>query len=78
MRSFVSVPAGVLEFPLARYVLLSGLASLLWCVAFAVGGHVLGSNWESMHHVFRYLDYVAIAAVAALGASVLVRVRRVR
>jgi membrane protein DedA with SNARE-associated domain len=76
VRSFVSVPAGVLEFPLARYLLLSGLASLVWCVAFASGGHALGSNWESMHHVFRYLDYIAIIAVLAPGTYVLVRVRR--
>src|SRR3954464_4083186 len=48
VRSFVSIPAGVLEFPLARYVLLSGVASLVWCVAFAFGGHALGSNWESL------------------------------
>src|SRR3954453_20493942 len=47
IRSFVSIPAGVLEYPLARYLLLSALASLLWCVAFAAGGHALGTNWES-------------------------------
>jgi membrane protein DedA with SNARE-associated domain len=35
VRSFVSIPAGVLEYPFARYAVLSGLASLVWCVAFA-------------------------------------------
>ena len=76
VRSFVSIPAGVLEFPLARYVLLSGLASLLWCFAFAMGGHALGSNWESLHHAFRYLDYAAVAAVLAAAVMVLRRVSR--
>ncbi|WP_037496985.1 DedA family protein [Solirubrobacter soli] len=76
IRSFVSIPAGVLEYPLARYVLLSALASLLWCVAFAAGGHALGSNWESLHHVFRYLDYAAVVAVLAGAALVLVRFRK--
>jgi membrane protein DedA with SNARE-associated domain len=76
VRSFVSIPAGVLEFPLARYVFLSGLASLIWCVAFAIVGHALGSNWDSLHHAFRYLDYAAIVAVVALAATVLVRNRR--
>lgn len=78
VRSFVSIPAGVLEFPLARYVLLSGLASLAWCVAFATGGHALGSNWESMHHAFRLFDYIAVAGVLTLGAYVVVRIRRAR
>jgi membrane protein DedA with SNARE-associated domain len=76
VRSFVSIPAGVLEFPFARFALLSGLASLVWCVAFAAGGHALGSNWESLHHTFRYLDYVAAAAILALAAFVVVRARR--
>ena len=78
VRSFVSIPAGVLEFPLPRYVVLTAVASVVWCVAFAVGGHALGSNWESVHHAFRYADYVAVAAVLALAAFVLVRLRRAR
>jgi membrane protein DedA with SNARE-associated domain len=73
VRSFVSIPAGVLEFPLGRYVLLSGVASFVWCAAFAVAGHALGSNWESAHQVFRYLDYVAIAGVVGLAAVLLRR-----
>jgi membrane protein DedA with SNARE-associated domain len=76
VRSFVSIPAGVLEYPLARYVVLSGMASLLWCLAFAVGGHALGTNWESVHHAFRYLDYAAVAAVLAGAGVVLVRFRK--
>jgi membrane protein DedA with SNARE-associated domain len=76
IRSFVSIPAGVLEYPLGRYVLLSGLASLVWCIAFATTGHALGSNWESVHHAFRYFDYVAVAAVLAGAALVFVRFRK--
>ena len=78
VRSFVSIPAGVLEFPFGRYVLLSGIASLVWCAAFGVAGHALGSNWESVHHAFRYLDYLAVAAVLAIAAFLLARVWRAR
>ena len=78
VRSFVSIPAGVLEFPLGRYVVLSALASLIWCVGFAVGGYALGSNWESVHHAFRYLDYAAVAAVLIAAVIVFARVRRTR
>jgi membrane protein DedA with SNARE-associated domain len=72
VRSFVSVPAGVLEFPFARYVPLTALAALIWCVAFAVAGHALGTHWESLDHAFRYADYVALGLVVAL-AAVLIR-----
>jgi membrane protein DedA with SNARE-associated domain len=76
VRSFVSIPAGVLEFPFGRYVTLSAAASLLWCAAFGIAGHALGSNWDAVHHAFRYADYVAVAAVAALAAALLLRRRR--
>ena len=63
VRSFVSIPAGVLEFPLARYTALTAAASLIWCVAFATAGHALGANWDSVHHAFRYVDAAAVALV---------------
>src|SRR3954447_20137905 len=75
VRSFVSIPSGVLEFPLGRYVVLSGIASLVWCVAFGVAGHALGSNWESVHRVFRYLDYVAVGAVLGVVVFLIARAR---
>ena len=76
VRSFVSIPAGVLEFPLWRYTLLTFGASLIWCVAFATAGHALGSNWDQVHHAFRYADYAAVAAIVALAALLLARNRR--
>jgi membrane protein DedA with SNARE-associated domain len=76
VRSFVSIPAGVLEFPLGRYTLLTLAASLVWCLAFATAGHALGSNWDQVHHAFRYADYAAVAAIVALAAAVLLRHRR--
>ena len=78
VRSFVSIPAGVLEFPLGRYAALTAAASLIWCLAFGIAGHALGSNWDSAHHAFRYADYVAIAALLGTFVVVLFAVRRRR
>ena len=78
VRSFVSIPAGVLEFPLGRYTVLTAAASLIWCLAFGIAGHALGSNWDSVHHAFRYADYVAVLAVLAGLVGVLLVLRRRR
>jgi membrane protein DedA with SNARE-associated domain len=75
VRSFVSIPAGVLEFPLGRYTALTALASVIWCAAFGVAGHALGAHWDTVHHAFRYADYAAVVAVVALAAAVLARRR---
>src|SRR4051794_2932211 len=76
VRSFVSMPSGVLRYPLGRYTLLSGLASLVWCLAFAVAGYALGTHWDSVHSAFRYADYAAVVALVALAGWLVLRVRR--
>src|SRR4051794_21023545 len=73
VRSFVSIPAGVLEFPFGRYVVLTAAASFLWCLAFGITGYALGSHWDEVHHAFRYADYAAVAALVGVAVVVLVR-----
>ncbi len=68
IRSFVSIPAGVMEVPFVRYTLLTLLGSAIWCFAFAGAGYVAGASWEEFHHAFRYADYVIAAAVVG-GAA---------
>ena len=63
VRSFVSVPAGVMEVPFVRYTLLTLAGSAIWCFAFAGAGYLAGDNWEDLHHAFRYFDYLVAAAV---------------
>jgi membrane protein DedA with SNARE-associated domain len=79
VRSFVSVPAGVLEARFTRYTLLTLAGSAIWCFAFAGAGYLAGDNWEDFHHAFRYFDYlVGAAIVAAVAWLVVRRVRRRR
>jgi membrane protein DedA with SNARE-associated domain len=73
VRSFVSIPAGVMETPLLRYTLLTFAGSAIWCFAFAGAGWAAGASWEDFHHAFRYLDYVIAAAVAAALAWLVIR-----
>ena len=75
-RSFVSIPAGVFESPFARYNVLTLLGNAVWCIALAGIGWALGSNWDSFHHAFRYVDYLVVAGIVALAAYWLLRRRR--
>ena len=73
VRSFVSVPAGVLEARFVRYTLLTLAGSAIWCFAFAGAGYLAGDNWEDFHHAFRYFDYLVGAAIVAAVAWLAVR-----
>ena len=78
VRSFVSVPAGVMEVPFVRYTVLTLAGSAIWCFAFAGAGYLAGSRWEDVQHAFHYLDYVVLAIAVGGLAWLLVRRRRRR
>jgi membrane protein DedA with SNARE-associated domain len=79
VRSFVSIPAGVLEVPFVRYTLLTLAGSAIWCFFFAGAGYAVGDNWEDFHHAFRYVEYLVAAGIGAIVAWLVVRyVRRRR
>ena len=73
IRSFVSIPAGVIETPFVRYTLLTLAGSAIWCFAFAGAGYAAGESWEDFHHAFRYFDYVVAAVVVGVVAWLVVR-----
>ncbi len=72
VRSFVSIPAGILRMPLGRYTLLTIVGSALWCFALAGIGWVFGSNYTRFHHAFD----IALVAGAVLLVLYLVLRRR--
>jgi membrane protein DedA with SNARE-associated domain len=76
IRSFVSIPAGIMEVPFWRYTVLTFLGTIPWCFGLAGIGVGVGESWERFHEDWRYADY-AILAVIVAGVSYLV-VRRVR
>jgi membrane protein DedA with SNARE-associated domain len=76
VRSFISIPAGALESPIGPYTVLTLAGSAIWCFGFAAAGWALGSSYETVHHAFRYVDVLAVAAVVALAVALLVRRRR--
>jgi membrane protein DedA with SNARE-associated domain len=78
VRSFISIPAGVLGSPLVPYTILTLLGSLIWCFGFAGLGWALGGSWQSFHENFRYADYAAVALVLGALAFALLHRRRSR
>ena len=78
VRSFVSIPAGVMETPFVRYTLLTLAGSAIWCFAFAGIGYAVGESWEDFHHAFRYVEYVVAVAIGAAAVWVGLRYRRRR
>ncbi|SDM93465.1 membrane protein DedA, SNARE-associated domain [Geodermatophilus siccatus] len=71
VRSFISVPAGVVRMPLAQFVLYSAAGSLIWNSVLIGLGVAAGDFVQQNLH---YLDYAVVAAFA-LGIGYLVHKR---
>ena len=78
LRSFVAIPAGVLEMPLRRYTLLTIPGSAVWCFGLAGIGWALGANWERFHHAFHYVDYVVLGLIVVAAVVLGLRWRSSR
>ncbi|MGY1762178.1 DedA family protein [Geodermatophilus sp. SYSU D00779] len=71
VRSFISVPAGVVRMPLAQFVLYSAAGSLIWN-SVLIGLGVAAGDFVQQN--LQYLDYAVVAAFA-LGIGYLVHKR---
>ena len=78
VRSFISIPAGVVRMPLGRFTILTIPGSALWCFAIAGVGFALGTGWERFHHGWRYADYIVLGALLAGALYLAWRVRQRR
>jgi membrane protein DedA with SNARE-associated domain len=76
VRSFVALPAGILEWPLRRLVPLAALGCLAFSAAVAGIGWAVGSSWHSASHDLRYVDYAIVALALAAVAYFVWRRRR--
>jgi membrane protein DedA with SNARE-associated domain len=73
IRSFVSIPAGVLEMPLAPYTVLTLIGSAIWAFAIAGIGYALGKSYTHFDHGFKYAEYLVVAGVMLFVAYLLYR-----
>jgi membrane protein DedA with SNARE-associated domain len=76
VRSFISVPAGVVRMPLGQFLLFTAGGSLIWNTVLISLGVAAG---DFVRNNLKYLDYAVVAAVVlAIGYLVYKRVKDVR
>ncbi|HVS86389.1 MAG TPA: DedA family protein [Gaiellaceae bacterium] len=73
VRSFVSIPAGVFEMPLAPYTVLTAIGSAVWAFAIAGAGYGLGASYRRFDHAFKYVEYAVVAGVLLFAAYLVYR-----
>lgn len=67
IRSLISIPAGLRQMPLPRFLVYTTAGSLVWNSVLIGAGWILGDNWEEVEQYVGYLQYLVIAAVLVAG-----------
>jgi membrane protein DedA with SNARE-associated domain len=70
VRSFISVPAGVVRMPLGQFVFFTAIGSLIWNTVLVTLGVAAGDFIERNLH---YFDYVVVAALVLAVAWMVFR-----
>jgi membrane protein DedA with SNARE-associated domain len=79
VRSLISVPAGVERMPVALFLPLTAIGSLVWNSLLIVAGYQLGERWhvvESSVGVFQKLVIAGAVAAVVWFVAVKIRARR--
>ena len=66
VRTFISLPAGIVRMNVPKFVLFSFIGAVPWCYLLAYIGLKLGERWDGLHEYFHHLD-VVIGMVLVLG-----------
>jgi membrane protein DedA with SNARE-associated domain len=75
VRTFISLPAGVVRMPFWRFSVFTFLGCLPWTFALTAAGYLLGRSWHSVETYFRP---ISIAVAVALVAGIVVWIVRRR
>lgn len=80
VRSLVSIPAGLSEMPLGRFVVLTAIGSAVWNTILIGIGRALGENWDELAAYIGPISRIAligmVAGLLALGIWLLRRGRQ--
>ncbi len=62
VRSLISIPAGMSEMPLGRFLAYTTLGSLIWNLVLIIIGSIVGENWEKILTIFDTYSHIVLVA----------------
>lgn len=66
MRSLISIPAGISEMKIPKFLILTIIGSSIWNILLVSIGVLFGTAWESVVPYFNKFTYLAIAIIGSI------------
>lgn len=59
VRSLISIPAGMSEMPMGKFLLYTTVGTMIWNTVLTVLGNKVGENWEDILLIFENYSHIA-------------------
>ena len=66
IRTFISLPAGIVHMDLKKFIIYTFLGSLPWCFVLGYLGVQLGPKWDTIKGYFHVLDVIVIVGIVGV------------
>ena len=74
IRTLISLPAGIFEMRLPRFLILTFLGTLPWNLSLTSHGYLLGPNWEIIREYSSVIDLAGVAIIVGLALYLVLKV----
>jgi membrane protein DedA with SNARE-associated domain len=66
VRTLISIPAGLSEMPVGRFLVYSSIGTFVWTTFLAVAGYALGSEYSALEGWIDPISYAVVALIVAI------------
>lgn len=66
IRSLISIPAGMSEMPMKKFLIYTTLGSLIWNAALTIAGSIVGENWTDILKIMDNYSHIIVIILAIL------------
>lgn len=66
IRSLISIPAGMSEMPMKKFLIYTSAGSLIWNSALTIAGSIVGENWTDILKIMDQYSHIIVIILAIL------------
>ena len=66
IRSLISIPAGMSEMPMKKFLIYTTAGSIIWNAALTIAGSIVGENWTIIVEIMDSYSHIAVIVLAII------------
>lgn len=72
LRSLISIPAGMSEMPMPKFLLYTTVGSIIWNSVLTIAGSIVGDKWETIVDIFDKYSHITLIVLIILFIGALI------